>query len=65
MHEAPDINRIVNELNDLREQIRKGGPVIDPAFEAYDVGLEELVLGYMGEHAGPALAHLSTVGEGQ
>jgi ABC-2 type transport system ATP-binding protein len=45
--------------------IRKGGPVIDPAFEAADVGLEELVLGYMGEQARPTLAHLSTVGEGQ
>ena len=45
--------------------IRKGGPVIDPAWETADVGLEELVLGYMGQHAGPAFAHLSTVGEGQ
>ncbi len=34
--------------------IRRNGPVIDPAFEAADVGLEELVLGYMGQHAGPA-----------
>jgi ABC-2 type transport system ATP-binding protein len=45
--------------------IRKGGPVIDPAWEAADVGLEELVLGYMGQHTGPTFAHLSTVGEGQ
>ena len=45
--------------------IRKGGPVMDPAWETADVGLEELVLGYMGEHAGPTIAHLSTVGEGQ
>jgi ABC-2 type transport system ATP-binding protein len=45
--------------------IRRHGPVIDPAFEAADVGLEELVLGYMGQGAPPALAHLTTVGEDQ
>jgi ABC-2 type transport system ATP-binding protein len=45
--------------------IRRKGPVIDPAFEAADVGLEELVLGYMGQPAGPAVAHLTTVGEDQ
>jgi ABC-2 type transport system ATP-binding protein len=45
--------------------IRRNGPVIDPAFEAADVGLEELVLGYMGQHAGPAAGHLTTIGEGQ
>ncbi len=43
--------------------IRRNGPVIDPAFETADVGLEELVLGYMGQHAGPAPAHLTTIGE--
>ena len=45
--------------------IRHNGPVIDPAFEAADVGLEELVLGYMGLDAGPASAHLTTAGEDQ
>jgi ABC-2 type transport system ATP-binding protein len=45
--------------------IRRNGPVIDPAFEAADVGLEELVLGYMGQHAGPAPAHLTMIGEDQ
>jgi ABC-2 type transport system ATP-binding protein len=45
--------------------IHRNGPVIDPAFEISDVGLEELVLGYMGQHAGPAPAHLTTIGEGQ
>jgi ABC-2 type transport system ATP-binding protein len=43
--------------------IRRNGPVIDPAYEASDVGLEELVLGYMGQQAGPARAHLTTIGE--
>jgi ABC-2 type transport system ATP-binding protein len=45
--------------------IRRNGPVIDPAFESADVGLEELVLGYMGQQAGPAPAHLTMIGEGQ
>jgi ABC-2 type transport system ATP-binding protein len=45
--------------------IRRNGPVIDPAFEAADVGLEELVLGYMGQYAGPVPAHLTPIGEDQ
>jgi len=45
--------------------IRVAGPVVDPAWEAADVGLEELVLGYLGQGAPPAFAHLTTVGEDQ
>jgi ABC-2 type transport system ATP-binding protein len=45
--------------------IRRNGPVVDPAFEPVDVGLEELVLGYMGQQAGPPPAHLTTIGEDQ
>jgi ABC-2 type transport system ATP-binding protein len=45
--------------------VRLGGPVFDPAYEASDVDLEELVLGYMGASASPALAHLTAVGEEQ
>jgi ABC-2 type transport system ATP-binding protein len=46
--------------------IRGGGPVADPAFESAEVGLEELVLAYMGgQGAPPAFAHLTTVGEDQ
>jgi ABC-2 type transport system ATP-binding protein len=45
--------------------IRGARPVIDPAWEAADVGLEELVLGYLGQAAAPALAHLTAVGEDQ
>ena len=44
--------------------LRLNGPVIDPAFQASDVGLEELVLGYMGQDTLPALAHLSSVAPG-
>ena len=43
--------------------VRLNGPVVDPAFQASDVSLEELVLGYMGQDAPPTLAHLTTVGE--
>jgi ABC-2 type transport system ATP-binding protein len=45
--------------------IRRSGPVIDPGWEASDVGLEELVLGYMGQDTAPAFAHLTTIGEDQ
>jgi ABC-2 type transport system ATP-binding protein len=45
--------------------IRGDDPIADPAWEAADVGLEELVLGYMGQDARPAIARLTTVGEDQ
>jgi len=47
--------------------IRRNGPVIDPAFQASDVGLEEMVLGYMGQYAAsaPASQHLTSIGEEQ
>jgi ABC-2 type transport system ATP-binding protein len=42
--------------------VRLNGPIADPAFEASDVSLEELALGYLGEE-GPTT--LTTVGEDQ
>jgi ABC-2 type transport system ATP-binding protein len=45
--------------------IRRGGPVIDPAYLAEDISLEDLVIAYMGAAAPAAYAHLSTVGEEQ
>ena len=45
--------------------LRLNGPVIDPAFEAADVSLEEMVLGYMGQNAPAAYVHLTKVGEDQ
>jgi hypothetical protein len=44
--------------------------VVDPDWESADVGLEEMVLGYMGQpgngqDARPALSHLTTVGDDQ
>jgi ABC-2 type transport system ATP-binding protein len=45
--------------------IRLSGPVIDPAFQASDVSLEELVLAYMGEDAPPGSARLAPVSPGR
>jgi ABC-2 type transport system ATP-binding protein len=45
--------------------IRGNAPVIDPAFESAHVGLEELVLGYMDQQAGPAPGHLTAIGGDQ
>jgi ABC-2 type transport system ATP-binding protein len=40
--------------------VRVDGPVIDPAYQMEDVGLEELVLGYMGAAAPAAYARRDT-----
>jgi hypothetical protein len=42
--------------------VRLNGPVADPEWEAEDVSLEDLVLGYMGADAAPAIAELSVTG---
>ncbi len=47
----------------VRLLVRPNGPVIDPAYEAEDISLEELVLGYMGADAPEAYAPLTAVGE--
>jgi ABC-2 type transport system ATP-binding protein len=39
--------------------VRLGGPLLDPAYEAEDVGLEELVLGYMGASSPAAYTRLA------
>jgi len=43
--------------------VRLDGPVTDPAYQAEDVTLEELVLAYMGAGEASAAKHLTTVGE--
>ena len=61
-------HRVVHALRTARQStllVRLDGPVLDPAYEASDVDLEELVLGYMGASAAPALARLTAVGEDQ
>jgi ABC-2 type transport system ATP-binding protein len=45
--------------------VRGNAPVIDPAWESSEVGLEEMVLAYMGQDAAPAISHLPPVGEEQ
>jgi ABC-2 type transport system ATP-binding protein len=43
--------------------VRGNAPVIDPDWESTDVGLEEMVLGYMDQGATHAISHLTTAGE--
>ena len=45
--------------------VRGNAPVIDPAWESSDVGLEEMVLAYMGQDTAPAISRLTPVGEEQ
>jgi len=61
-HRVVQINRTPRQTTLL---VRLNGPVADPAFEASDVSLEELVLGYMGQDAPSEPAQLTTVGEEQ
>jgi len=71
-HRVVQITRTPRQTTML---VRLNGPVIDPAFQASDVGLEELVLAYMGQYgedqpgtgqdARRPLAHLTTAGEDQ
>jgi ABC-2 type transport system ATP-binding protein len=43
--------------------VRGNAPIIDPDWESAEVGLEEMVLAYMGQDAAPAISHLTPVGE--
>ena len=61
-------HRVVQVIRTPRQVtmlVRLNGPVVDPAFQASHVSLEELVLAYMGmgQDAPSALMHLTTVGE--
>jgi ABC-2 type transport system ATP-binding protein len=59
-HTIVQVMRTARQTNLL---VRGSGPVIDPAWESAEVGLEEMVLAYMGQDAGPENSHLTTVGE--
>ena len=61
-HSVVQVTRTARQTTML---VRLNGPVIDPAFQASDVSLEELVLAYMGQGAPPALAHLTAIGDEQ
>ena len=43
--------------------VRGHAPVLDPVWESAEVGLEEMVLAYMGQDAAPADSPLTMVGE--
>ena len=60
-HRVVQITRTPRQTTML---VRTSGPVVDPAFEASEVSLEDLVLAYMGEDAPPALAQLTSVAPG-
>jgi ABC-2 type transport system ATP-binding protein len=61
-HSVIQVTRTPRQITLL---VRGNGPVGDPAFQAGDVSLEELVLAYMGQDAPPALTALATEGEDQ
>ena len=42
---------------------RPDGPVLDPSWDVHEVGLEDIVLAYMGEAASPANGTLTAIGE--
>jgi ABC-2 type transport system ATP-binding protein len=59
-------HRVVQAVTTARQStllVRLGGQAIDPAYQAENVTLEELVLAYMGADEAPAAEHLTTVGE--
>jgi ABC-2 type transport system ATP-binding protein len=59
-------HKVVHAVSTPRQArllVRLSGPVFDPAYEAEDVSLEDLVLGYMGADAPAAYAHLAAVGD--
>jgi len=62
------MHKVVHTVSTPRQArllVRLSGPVFDPAYEAEDVSLEDLVLGYMGADAPAAYAHLAAVGDDQ
>ena len=56
---------VINETHTSRQSrllVRLDGPVLDPAWEVSEIGLEEIVLGYMGQAAPFTPGALSLVG---
>jgi ABC-2 type transport system ATP-binding protein len=62
-HRVVQVTRTPRQTSLLVRLNGSGVPVIDPAFQASDVSLEEIVLAYMGQDAPSTPAHLTTVGE--
>jgi ABC-2 type transport system ATP-binding protein len=55
--------QVTNTPRQTTALVRLNGPLIDPNWEVADPDLEELILAYMGEHAGAASAVLTSVGD--
>jgi ABC-2 type transport system ATP-binding protein len=59
-------HQVVQAVTTARQStllVRLNGPVIDPAYQAEDVTLEELVLAYMGAGEASAVKQLTSVGD--
>lgn len=58
---------VVNEVRTPRQvslTVRLGGPLLDPAWQVDDIGLEEIVLAYLGGQR-PAPLEMVGVGGGE
>jgi ABC-2 type transport system ATP-binding protein len=62
LRRAHTVVQITNTPRQTTALVRLNGPLIDPGWEVLEPDLEELILAYMGGHAGDASAALTAVG---
>ena len=55
--------KAINAVRQSRLLARLDGPVLDPSWDVHEVGLEDIVLGYMREDASPANGKLTAIGD--
>lgn len=55
--------QVTNTPRQTTALVRLNGPLIDPSWKIAEPDLEELILAYMGEHAGAASPSLNAVGD--
>jgi ABC-type multidrug transport system ATPase subunit len=55
--------KATNAARQSRLLARLDGPVLDPSWDVHEVGLEDIVLGYMGEAASAGNGNLTAIGE--
>jgi ABC-2 type transport system ATP-binding protein len=55
--------KATNAARQTRLLARLDRPVLDPSWDVHEVGLEDIVLAYMGEAASPANGKLTAIGE--
>jgi ABC-2 type transport system ATP-binding protein len=65
IQESHSVIQVTRTPRQITLLVRGKAPVADPAFQAGDASLEEIVLAYMGQDAPPALTPLATEGEDQ